>query len=291
MLAFASSSSLAFNPVHAVVTKIAEISIVGHDKRALDKSIADMSPLRAIDSLVSRAAERASKAGVFMVADARPKIVGDMGFDPLNIGTDDNFAYMREAEIKHGRLAMLAAVAWPLQEILHPILVDAVYDTTGRTVTDVLIESNGASPSLLNGGLFQDQVLPALLLFTLGCAALEERDLNVRKATGDAWNAYAPSVGPFGRQPGNFGFDPLNFYKPLSMADKVAVQEKELLNGRVAMMAVASYVTTEFVTGMPTVRATPLLFEPIILAPWFRSLMDTSFGMASMDGSIEGIAY
>ena len=38
--------------------------------------------------------------------------IGDYGFDPLNLGTDETFVPFREAEIKHGRLAMLAAVAW-----------------------------------------------------------------------------------------------------------------------------------------------------------------------------------
>ena len=41
----------------------------------------------------------------------------------------------------------------------------------------------------------------------------------------------------------------------------------------------------------PQVRATPALFEPIILDPSFRSFMDASFSMASMDGSIDGVAY
>ena len=60
------------------------------------------------------------------------------------------------------------------------------------------------------------------------------------------------------------------------------MQERELLNGRVAMLAVASYVATEFVTRMPVVKATPLLFEPLIFSPWFRSFMDASFGAAGM---------
>jgi hypothetical protein len=61
----------------------------------------------------------------------------------------------------------------------------------------------------------------------------------------------------------------------------VSVQTRELTNGRVAMLAVASYVATEFVTGMPVVQATPALFQPIIFAPWFGAFMDASFGMAN----------
>ena len=155
-----------------------------------------------------------------------------------------------------------------------------MYDTTGVRLTDVLAASNGASPSLLNGGLFQLEVLPALVLFTLGCARLEQSDRATRAALDLGWNEYANSYGAFGRTPGDFRFDPLNFYRPLSDEGKVAVQERELLNGRVAMLALASYVATEFVFQMPVVQATPLLFEPIIFSPWVRSFMDASFGMA-----------
>ena len=66
--------------------------------------------------------------------------------------TDETFMPFREAEIKHGRLAMLAAVAWPLQEIFHPLLVDAARETNALApffVRDVLAETAGKSPSLL----------------------------------------------------------------------------------------------------------------------------------------------
>ena len=53
---------------------------------------------------------------------------------------------------------MLAAVAWPLQEIFHPIFVD-MFRSSGLGVTDVLAETNGFSPSLLNGGLEQRATL------------------------------------------------------------------------------------------------------------------------------------
>lgn len=38
---------------------------------------------------------------------------GDVGFDPLNMATSrEQLTYYREAEVKHGRLAMLAAAGW-----------------------------------------------------------------------------------------------------------------------------------------------------------------------------------
>ena len=293
-LMLASASYSFMNPVQAVINQVAAASIVGIDQRALKRSVAEkLQPQRALKERIQRAAQHIvmeADAGVTVKRsgnpDAPPAIVGDLGFDPLNLGKEENFAFMREAEIKHGRLAMMAAIAWPTQEIFNPILTDL----TGAS-KDVLAVSGGASPSLLNGGLFQLEVLPALIAFTAGVSYLEQKDLTARKGLDCEWNEYPASFGTFGRQPGNFGFDPLNFYRPLNAADRVAVQERELLNGRVAMMAVLAYVVTEFVGQTTIVRATPALFEPIIIAPWFRNLMDASFGMASMDGSIEGVAF
>jgi hypothetical protein len=34
--------------------------------------------------------------------------VGDLGFDPIGVSSWANMLYLREAEIKHGRIAMLA---------------------------------------------------------------------------------------------------------------------------------------------------------------------------------------
>jgi hypothetical protein len=67
--------------------------------------------------------------------------------------------------------------------------------------------------------------------------------------------------------------------------------EAELLNGRLAMIAITAYVAIEFAFDEPVIRFTPDLFMPLFLAPDFRAFLDTSFGMASMDGAINGIAY
>lgn len=51
-----------------------------------------------------------------------PVIVGSTkpieNFDPLNLSTDDNIQLFREAELKHGRIAMLAAVGMPVSELM-----------------------------------------------------------------------------------------------------------------------------------------------------------------------------
>merc|ERR1719271_611253 len=219
-----------------------------------------------------------------------PSSIGDYGFDPLGLGTEETFLPFREAEIKHGRQAMLAAVAWPLQEIFHPILVDAARSTNFLApffVRDVLAETAGKSPSLLNGGLEQIEVLPSLSIAMFAASVLALRDVKVREAKGLAFNEYDKSA----RMPGDLAFDPLNIIGSLPVEEKIDFMEKELLNGRLAMLAITSYVLIEGAFDIPVVRFTPDLFEPLFLAPDFRAFLDSAFSVASMDGSIDGIAY
>jgi hypothetical protein len=47
------------------------------------------------------------------------ELAGDVGFDPLGFAkSSEELMNYREAEIKHARLAMLAAAGWPLSEVL-----------------------------------------------------------------------------------------------------------------------------------------------------------------------------
>jgi hypothetical protein len=120
---------------------------------------------------------------------------------------------------------MLAAVAWPLQEIFHPILVDAARSTNALApffVRDVLAETAGKSPSLLNGGLEQIEVLPSLSLAVFAASVLEIRDVKARAAAGLAFNEYDKA----GRMPGDLAFDPLNICKSLPEAERVEFMEK-----------------------------------------------------------------
>ena len=55
--------------------------------------------------------------------------------------------WMREAEVKHARLAMLAAAGWPLAELWHGPLCKITGSAYALDVTQ------GRSLSVLNGGL------------------------------------------------------------------------------------------------------------------------------------------
>merc|ERR1719224_233630 len=77
------------------------------------------------------------KIKTMMVGDNT--LAGDMSFDPLQISdSPESLAWYREAEVKHARLAMLAAFGWPVSEI---------------TNFGGLLNGDGRAPSLLNGGL------------------------------------------------------------------------------------------------------------------------------------------
>lgn len=231
------------------------------------------------------------RAAVRMAVDSPANVpldvrkIGDYKFDPLGLGTDETFVPFREAEIKHGRLAMLAAVAWPLQEIFHPIFVDLLRGS-GIGAKDMMEATAGKSPSLLNGGLEQLESVPTLMLAVYAASVLELKDMRARAAKGLAFNEYDKAA-----LPGDLSFDPLKITRSLSRDEKVEFLEKELLNGRIAMVAITCYVLEEAAFQMPVVRFTPDLFEPLILAPDFRAFMDQSFSMATMTGTMNGVPF
>ena len=144
-------------------------------------------------------------------------LAGDMSFDPLQIAdTPEKLAWYREAEVKHARLAMLAAFGWPVSEI---------------TNFGGLLTGDGRAPSLLNGGLGNVNAI-----YWAGVAALavywEGQGLD-KKFSKDA--EYLP---------GMLGFDPLG-------ADSPSMRAAEIMNGRVAMLAITAYALEEAVTRAP----------------------------------------
>merc|ERR1712071_80558 len=143
---------------------------------------------------------------------------GDVGFDPFGFGGDskESLTYMREAEIKHGRLAMLAVVGWPIAELFDKSIAAALCLPSALT-------STGESPSLLNGGL--DKIDPEYWIIVLSIAGLAELESNSAQAEKE--NKYVP---------GDCNFDPLQLF-PEKKNEQFEMQTKEIKHGRVAMMA------------------------------------------------------
>ena len=75
------------------------------------------------------------------------ELAGDTGFDPLGFAkTRSDLINYRKAKIKHARLAMLAAVGWPLSELFDRKI-------TAMLHLSPLLDEGERVPSLLNGGL------------------------------------------------------------------------------------------------------------------------------------------
>ena len=72
--------------------------------------------LRSTAPVVQRAAAptmKKSEALPFMEEPAHlAGMVGNVGFDPLSLSTPQNIKWMREAELKHGRMCQLAWAGW-----------------------------------------------------------------------------------------------------------------------------------------------------------------------------------
>mmetsp|Transcript_21642 Transcript_21642/g.28386 ORF Transcript_21642/g.28386 Transcript_21642/m.28386 type:complete len:206 (-) Transcript_21642:148-765(-) len=103
------------------------------------------------------------------------ELVGDVGFDPFGFaGKGDVFKY-REAELKHGRVCMLAMTG---------ILVQEVYQLNENFPSTNFLEALKTAPAL---GVFQ---------IVLAIAAIELRTSSYE-----------------GRVPGDIGFDPLRLSK------------------------------------------------------------------------------
>jgi len=151
-------------------------------------------------------------------------MVGDVGFDPLGFTTTitelgGDLNYVREAELMHGRQAMLAVVGFVFPTIFGKLPVDWAADVSTNPI---------AAQYQLPGEVYTQ-------LF-LSMAVAE----GIRAS-------YVYSDSP----PGEHGFDPLGFIPafcdtPEKMAD---MKLKELKHGRIAMIAITGMWFQLMITG------------------------------------------
>lgn len=171
------------------------------------------------------------------------ELAGDVGFDPIGFAVDTpTLMNYREAEVKHARLAMLAAAGWPLSELL---------DTKIASVFGItpLVDASDRVPSVLNGGL--ENVSPLYWVLVVGLASAIEVNGTI--------NAQENAKEYF---PGNFGFDPLGLY-PKDDEGRQRMQLAEIKHGRLAMIAVTAFAVQEWVSKIGVVDETPIFFFPI----------------------------
>ena len=120
-----------------------------------------------------------SLEGTSFAGDSGFDPLGLFGADPLKLGWDQKF--YREAELKHARLGMLAALAYPVQERLEPVLAKAF------NLPDELKETLGRSPSIVNGGLEQGEIPLTIVAFLAGGAIVEYLTDKLKKEQGSSY--------------------------------------------------------------------------------------------------------
>jgi len=142
---------------------------------------------------------------------------GDVGFDPLLLSNIVPLKWSREAELKHARVCMLAVAGWVAVDM--GMVVPLAPKVSSLAAHDAAVDK---------GPMF---LLLLLVSVVEICAGIPK----VFQLLND----------PDASAPGDFKFDPLGF------GGSMDLQEKELANGRLAMMAFSGIVTQAALTEGP----------------------------------------
>jgi hypothetical protein len=198
------------------------------------------SVLAGMDSPSKTLIARASRdvAARALNVEEMPGVVAPLGFfDPLGFSTnlpEGKLLFYREVELKHGRLCMLAALGFLVGEQWHPLFGGDI---------DV--------PSYI---AFQESPLEKFWIAVAAAIAIPEiQSIKTFVPMNDQRKGAAPYKDAdtwtikSDRIPGDLGFDPLNL-KPEEPEKLLELQNKELLNGRLAMISVAGMIAQELVT-------------------------------------------
>lgn len=160
-----------------------------------------------------------------------PGAVAPLGFfDPLGFTKEmelNGVKRFREAEIMHGRVAMMATLGYLIGESTPTI-------TYGMDVHHTI--ANNQVPEI-----------PGTILFPFFLA------INIIEALRASTGWVEPGLGPLFTlrekyYPGDIGFDPLGL-KPKDAKEFADMQTKELSNGRLAMLAAAGMCVQEQING------------------------------------------
>merc|ERR1719316_523872 len=222
-------SELAISAVDATVhgDRVRDVSVMAN---RLDKATKAK-----LSKVVAQVAAKAESLSSVSKAQSLPGISEPLGFwDPLGYTakcTEGKLLFYREVELKHGRVAMLAALGMVVGEQFHP-----------------LFGGNIDVPSIF---AFQETPLETFWPAVVAAIAIPEiysvftfEEPGGKLGSGESW-AMKTDVD---REPGDLGFDPLGL-KPTNPEEFKEMQNKELNNGRLAMIAAAGMIAQELATG------------------------------------------
>ena len=160
-------------------------------------------------------------------------------FDPLNLAekaTDATLQRYREAELAHGRIAMLAVVGFLVGEKVEgsAFLFDA--SISGPAITHITQVPDGFWPVII-------AFIGAYEASRAEAGWVDPADCPVDQ----------PGLLRDDYLPGDLKFDPLGL-KPEDDEEFALMQTKELQNGRLAMLAAAGFLAQEAVDGQGIVE-------------------------------------
>nr|7Y5E_62 Chain 62, Chlorophyll a-b binding protein 1B-21, chloroplastic [Porphyridium purpureum]7Y5E_6N Chain 6N, Chlorophyll a-b binding protein 1B-21, chloroplastic [Porphyridium purpureum]7Y7A_67 Chain 67, Chlorophyll a-b binding protein 1B-21, chloroplastic [Porphyridium purpureum]7Y7A_6o Chain 6o, Chlorophyll a-b binding protein 1B-21, chloroplastic [Porphyridium purpureum] len=152
-------------------------------------------------------------------------MVGDVGFDPLGFSNYIDLKFLREAELKHCRICMLAALGIIVQEVYQ----FPFYSGAPRLATDA------HDYFVKFGSLNQILLFASFIELVAGTPGI------IQTMRGET-----------DRAPGYFAFDPLGLGKDKAKFERY--QLSELKNGRLAMIAVGGFIHQAWMAKVPVLE-------------------------------------
>ena len=211
------------------------------------KTSLDAMPERMWDKMVDKTQRSAALPFLPRPINLDGSMVGDVGFDPFYLSSiPKNFAgfiqppqweaveglptlyWMREAELKHGRVAMLAWTGW--------LAADGAFGPVPFRFPGEMYQEVPSSLEAHNIMVSQGSL--GFMLFAIGFIEFCTSAVLVEVAKGES-----------DREAGDFKLDPLQFLKGKSTEESNTMKLKELQNGRAAMLAFSGVVTQAALGG------------------------------------------
>ena len=197
-----------------------------------------------------------SKALPFLTAPKGLKgyIGEEAGFDPVGFAEIMDIKWMREAEIKHGRVAMLATIGYTYPEM--PWFAQAfpgdAYSHSNPIKAALAVPPEAWAQVVLFCGVMEWSRSPCINHYFHAIDATPvrwrapESLVDLRTGLNGGKVTMMTMFDGTSRAPGDFGWDPMGLMSP---ANEERMKMRELQHGRLAMIAIGGMIHGSFVTG------------------------------------------